>query len=96
MTTSGDVNVQNKPKQPRCIWTDADDLAMVTVLKLQKDAGNQSGAGWKSTVWTAVETKLQKSLSKGAPKTATKCSDHWQKVRHFRLNFIVVLFIFIT
>ncbi|KAF8344682.1 hypothetical protein F5887DRAFT_824285, partial [Amanita rubescens] len=60
------------------VWTTADDAVVVHVLREQKDAGNQSGAGWKKQVWTIVAEALQKeSVSKGAVKTATKCSDHW-------------------
>ena len=81
---------QKKDKDPdgvtgtqelRAVWTTADDTIVVRVLQEQKDAGNQSGAGWKKKVWTIVAEALQKeSVSKGALKTATKCSDHWYNV----------------
>lgn len=69
----------------RCSWTDADDTAMLRVLKEQKDLGNQSGAGWKSTVWQLVETALKavpapEGAKPAAPKTAKKISDHWTNV----------------
>ncbi|KAG6823560.1 hypothetical protein H0H92_009809, partial [Tricholoma furcatifolium] len=58
----------------RCIWTNADDEIMVHVLRQQKDAGNQSGAGWKKQVWTIVAAALEKEgVRKGAEKTASKC-----------------------
>ena len=51
------------------------------VLKEQKDAGNQSGAGWKAQVWTAVEAALKsEGISKGAPKTASKSQDRYTNV----------------
>jgi hypothetical protein len=65
----------------RCIWTDIDDRILVRVLKDEKDAGNQSGAGWKAQVWTKVDTVLkEESVSKGPVKTASKISDHWTNV----------------
>lgn len=69
----------------RCSWSDADDAVMLRVLKEQKDLGNQSGAGWKKTVWQLVETALQAvpvpaGARTGAPKTASKISDHWNNV----------------
>lgn len=75
-----DISMANS-KGSRCIWTDADDVIIVRVLRLQKDAGNQSGAGWKKQVWTVVEAALKaESVSAGALKTTTKCSDHWANV----------------
>ncbi|KAF4617343.1 hypothetical protein D9613_006439 [Agrocybe pediades] len=71
-----------KSSEPRCVWTAQDDAAMVEVLKEQKNLGNQSGAGWKSQVWTMVETALLKvSQGKGSSKTAAKCSDHWSSLK---------------
>ena len=58
----------------RCSWTDADDVIVMRVLKEQKEGGNQSGAGWKSQVWTLVEAALKsEGIPKGGPKTASKC-----------------------
>ena len=44
----------NTKKDLRCCWTDADDVIVVQILRQQKEAGSQSGAGWKSQVWTAA------------------------------------------
>jgi len=69
-------------KEPRCVWTDVDDAVLVRELKLQKDAGNQSGAGWKKQVWTVVEAAIAKDgIGKGGVKTAAKCSDHWANLK---------------
>jgi len=52
-------------------------VIVVHILKEQKEGGNQSGADWKSQVWTLVETALKsKGIPKGGPKTASKCQDH--------------------
>ncbi|KAF8799765.1 hypothetical protein BYT27DRAFT_7003030, partial [Phlegmacium glaucopus] len=63
-------------------WTDADDAIIVCVLKEQKESGNQSGAGWKSQVWTAVEVALKaEGIAKGGPKTASKSQDRWTNLK---------------
>ena len=60
-------------KDARCSWTDADDAIIVRVLKEQKEAGNQSGAGWKSQVWTGVKAALKsEELQKMEPKQRAK------------------------
>jgi len=52
------------------------------ILREQKDAGNQSGAGWKAQVWTAVEAALKsKGIIKGAPKTASKSQDRYTNLK---------------
>ncbi|KAF9470918.1 hypothetical protein BDN70DRAFT_768221, partial [Pholiota conissans] len=67
-----------------------DDAILIRVLKQQKDLGNTSGAGWKQQVWHAVAAALSTSeASKGAPKTAAKCSDHWSNVS-LKKNFMDV------
>ncbi|KAG6917476.1 hypothetical protein DXG01_002339 [Tephrocybe rancida] len=79
-----DAEKENQPDTSGtcCIWTDADDEIMVCVLRLQKDGGNQSGAGWKKQVWTIVAAALEKEgVKKGAEKTSSKCSDHWSNLK---------------
>jgi hypothetical protein len=82
MPPKGSKNTShNTTKDARCSWTDADDVILVRVLKEQKDAGNQSGAGWKSQVWTLVEATLKsEGIPKGGPKIASKCQDRWTTV----------------
>ena len=55
---------------------------MLHILRIEKEVkGNQSGAGWKPQVWTAVAAALEaEEVSRGAPKTARKCSDHFANV----------------
>lgn len=65
----------------RCVWTTGDDETMLRTLKNEKVAGNQSGAGWKKQVWTAIAGALQEEGStRGGPKTPAKCNDHWSNV----------------
>jgi len=72
----------------RCSWSAADDAILVRVLREQKDAGNQSGSGWKKTVWNLVAETLEKEgIPNGPPKSATKCSDHYSNLK---ANFLVV------
>ncbi|KAF9230821.1 hypothetical protein BU15DRAFT_8049, partial [Melanogaster broomeanus] len=62
----------------KAVWTDKDDETLVSVLRIQKDAGNQARNGWKPSVWTAAAAKLLADGSqKGGAKTSSKCSDHW-------------------
>lgn len=79
----------------RCSWSAADDAIVVRVLREQKDAGNQSGSGWKKTVWNLVAETLEKEgISNGPPKTATKCSDHYSNVSDFFFpSFVTTLMI---
>ena len=37
-------------KEPHCVWSDTDDAILVGALIAQKNAGNTSGAGWKTQV----------------------------------------------
>jgi len=77
------------PKEARCTWSTLDDTIMVRILKAEKEAGNQSGAGWKKQVWTVVEAALRlESPVTGTPKTATKCADHWSNVSRVNLWFM--------
>ena len=82
MPTKGSKNTSGSTtKDARCSWTDADDAIIVRVLKEQKEAGNQSGAGWKSQVWTGVEAALKsEGIAKGGAKTASKSQDCWTNV----------------
>ena len=59
-------------KDPCCRWTDADDVILLCVLKEQKEAGNQSGAGWKSQVWTAVGLQVVATVTRAAMAATTK------------------------
>ena len=72
MPPKGSKNTShNMTKDACCSWTDADDVILVHILKEQKDAGNQSGAGWKSQVWTLVKATLKsEGIPKGGPKIA--------------------------
>jgi hypothetical protein len=81
------------PKTPKnssntcCCWTDADDVIVIQILRQQKEAGNQSGAGWKGQVWTAIEAALTaEGIFKGGLKTANKCQDHWTTVCFFKFK----------
>ncbi|KAF9233541.1 Myb/SANT-like DNA-binding domain-containing protein [Melanogaster broomeanus] len=66
----------------KAVWTDKDDETLVSVLRIQKDAGNQAGNGWKPSVWTAAVAKLLADGSqKGGAKTSSKCSDHWTNLK---------------
>ncbi|TFK64063.1 hypothetical protein BDN72DRAFT_775130 [Pluteus cervinus] len=66
---------------PRCIWTSDDDVVLLQVLRQEKVNGGQSDSGWKSVVWTTALAELKvKGDNKGAPKTASKISDHFANV----------------
>ena len=85
-TKNSDANKENNNPNASggcCIWTDVNDCLMVECLKQKKDSGNQSGAGWKKQVWTAVQEILaEKGSRRGGEKTVVKCSNHWANVHH--------------
>ncbi|TDL14017.1 hypothetical protein BD410DRAFT_693273, partial [Rickenella mellea] len=64
-------------------WTAANNAILVEQLQKAKNEGNQSGAGWKDQVWTAVEIALRGSekTSGGAPKSQAACKRRWQKLK---------------
>ncbi|KIK73207.1 hypothetical protein PAXRUDRAFT_93049, partial [Paxillus rubicundulus Ve08.2h10] len=69
----------------KAVWTDKDNKALVSVLHIQKDAGNKAGNGWKPSVWTIAGAKLLADCSKkGSKKTLSKCSDHWTNVSQYQ------------
>jgi hypothetical protein len=73
-------------------WRRVNDRILVHVLKDEKDAGNQSGAGWKAQGWTKVETALKEDcVSKGPVKTASKISDHWINVSVLKFFCTILL-----
>jgi len=79
---------KDKTDSTRCSWSAADDAIVLRVLREQKDAGNQSGSGWKKTVWNLVaETLENEGIPNGPLKTATKCADHYCNLK---ANFLVV------
>ena len=42
---------RKKDGGPCCVWTDADDTALIHKLHNCKDIGMQSESGWKHQVW---------------------------------------------
>ncbi|KAG6895804.1 hypothetical protein C0992_012374 [Termitomyces sp. T32_za158] len=71
----------------RAVWTNEEDAILCWSLVAEKDARNQSEAGWKKTVWTAVAAALAKAVKdkeivlKGPAKEAGKCSKHWNHLK---------------
>jgi hypothetical protein len=100
MPPNNTSNTPNAPTQPNARWSDADKAILLRVLKEQKDKyGNQSGAGWKRPVWTAVETAIQMEgilVNGTGPKTWNKCQDHYGTVclRNFPLWIVADFQIF--
>ncbi|KAF5346743.1 hypothetical protein D9756_010444 [Leucocoprinus leucothites] len=87
---------QNKASEPCAHWSDEENMVMCRVLTEKKDRGNQSGAGWKCTVWTTVAEALAKEVTpKGPVKDASKCADHWANFHltfnQFKKNFLEVV-----
>ncbi|KAF8835866.1 hypothetical protein BDN67DRAFT_984333 [Paxillus ammoniavirescens] len=70
------VTTSNKSaKGLKAVWTDKDDNILVSVLRTQKDAGNQASNGLKPSVWTvAVAKLLAEGSKKGGEKTSNKCN----------------------
>ncbi|KAF5323278.1 hypothetical protein D9619_013493 [Psilocybe cf. subviscida] len=87
MSAANEATIEVK----RCSWNTEDDAVMLDVLRQNKEAGKQSGAGWKQCVWTECKAALAvKGSKRGAPKTAAKCSDHWTNLKG---NFVDLHFI---
>ena len=59
-------------------WTEKDDQILVQTLLKAKNNGEQSGNGFKPSVWTTVAKALKEQSSNtiGAEKTSEKCLDH--------------------
>jgi len=63
----------------RCEWTDEDAAELVEFLiKNASEAGDS--ATFKATTWNAAAKYLEKTYTKGAPKTGTSCATKWKKV----------------
>ena len=57
---------------PRCHWTDADELALINFLVDHKaEAGD--GGSFKADVWNAAAAEMLKHTTKGGIKVAAKC-----------------------
>lgn len=70
-----------RTSQPRCVWTNSDDSAMLDHLVEQKKLGNQSDSGWKGIVWSSMAQMFAKMEGqKGAVKAGKKCQDHFSHV----------------
>ena len=69
---------RKKDTSPRCVWTDADDAALIHKLNDCKDIGMQSDSGWKPPVWHPCAEALKGST--GGIKTAKKMVDHYTNV----------------
>ena len=69
---------RKKDSGPRCVWTDADDAALIRKLRDCKDIGMQSDSGWKPQVWHLCAEALKGSA--GGIKTAEKIADHYTNV----------------
>lgn len=66
------------PEPKRAKWTSGDDAALVLALREQAIAGNQSDNGFKSSAWAAAATAVNEVRTRGAPKTALGCKEHFQ------------------
>ena len=57
---------------PRCHWTEADELTFINFL-LDHKAEVGDGGGFKANIWNVVVVEMLKHTTKGGIKIATKC-----------------------
>jgi hypothetical protein len=73
----------------KVVWTDD---VLVSVLRTQKDAGNQASNGWKPSIWTVAAAKLlAEGSKKDGEKTSNKCSNHWTNVSLILITMMFLL-----
>jgi hypothetical protein len=57
---------------PRCHWTDGDELALINFL-LDHKAEAGDGGSFKPNIWNAAAVEMLKHTTKGGTKVAGKC-----------------------
>ena len=57
---------------PRCHWTDADELTLINFL-LDHKAEAGEGGSFKLNIWNAAAVEMLKHTTKGGTKVAVKC-----------------------
>jgi hypothetical protein len=66
------VNTGSSTAEPRCHWTDADELAFINFL-LDHIAEAGDGGSFKANIWNAAAVEILKHTTKGGTKVAGKC-----------------------
>jgi hypothetical protein len=66
--------------EPRCHWTDSDELALINFL-LDHKAEAGDGGSFKSNIWNAAAVEMLKHTTKGGIKVAAKCKAKYVAVR---------------
>ena len=66
------VNTGSSVAEPRCHWTDADELAFINFL-LDHKAEAGDGGSFKANIWNAAAVEMLKHTTKGGTKVAGKC-----------------------
>ncbi|KAJ3991183.1 Myb/SANT-like DNA-binding domain-containing protein [Lentinula boryana] len=66
----------------KAVWSTADDLILLTVLKEHKSAGFQTdNGGFHNDAYKAAAARLTQSISKGPKKTSEMCKTRWSTVK---------------
>lgn len=79
--------------EPRCHWTEADELALINFLLDHKaDAGD--GYNFKPVTWNAAAVEMLKHTTKGGIKVASKCKAKYVAVRLHTLFCSIKLMIY--
>ena len=69
--------------KPRCDWSPQDEIDLITFLIKEKVEGRLSDSlSFKSATWTEASRLLEKTHTKGAPKTSKACQEKWTRLRH--------------
>jgi hypothetical protein len=74
----------------RCEWTNEDAVELVDFLIKNKSEAGDS-ATFKATTWNVAAKHLEKTHTRGAPKTSSLCCTKWKKVcndNHMHIHFI--------
>ena len=70
----------NSTADPRCHWTDTDELTFINFL-LGCKANVGDGGGFTANHWNAVAVEMLKHTTKGGIKVAAKCKAKYVSVR---------------
>ena len=63
----------------RCDWSQQDEADLIDFLIEHKGEMAET-ASFKQLTWTAAAQHLEKSCTKGSPKTSKACSEKWSRV----------------
>jgi hypothetical protein len=74
------ITVDNPGKLPRCEWSVEDETRLIEFLTTSAAKAGDS-ATFKDTIFRAASEHMEKTRTKGGPKTLDRCRAKWGRVR---------------